>query len=359
MHSKLVPMTFPNHSRRDVLRAGVAAAFASGSAKAMEAVRQPPIRFAGINLAGAEFGERLPGVEGWDYLYPKFSAIDYYLGLGFNLIRLPFRWERLQPMLGQPFSSGEEKRVVELASYITGRQGKLLLDPHNYARRKVSSDNWQVEHLIGSSEVPAAAFVEFWARLAALFRDNANVIFGLMNEPFDISAREWLNIVNPVIRGIRGQGASNLILVPGVAWSGAHSWVSAGNTIMAEVTDPARNFAFEVHQYFDADSSGTHPQPVSVDIGSRRIRQFEAWAREHRFQAFLGEFGASEDDTSQRAIANLCESLSASPDVWLGWAAWAGGALWPRDYMYNLDPRDGHERIQTRILASFAKQASG
>ncbi len=359
MHTKRPQMTFPSHSRREFLRAGVVAAVASRCVNASQAAAQRPIRFAGINLAGAEFGEQVPGVHGRDYFYPTFETIDYYRGLNFNLIRLPFRWERLQPILGQPFSPSEEEHVVELVSYITGRNGTVLLDPHNYARRRVSDDGWRMDHLIASPAVPAAAFVDFWARLAARFRDNSRVIFGLMNEPFEISAHEWLGVVNSVIAGIRGQGATNLILVPGVAFTGAHSWERSGNTIMAGVRDPARNFAFEVHQYLDADSSGTHPQPVSSEIGSQRISQFEAWAREHRFQAFLGEFGASEDDTSLRAITDLCEKMSANTDVWLGWAAWAGGPMWPPNYMFNLSPRDGQERPQTRILASFAKQASG
>ena len=71
-------------------------------------------------------------------------------------------------------------------------------------------------------------------------------------------------------------------------------------------------------------------------------------------KAFLGEFGTGEDEMSCHALTNICRSLSASPDVWLGWAAWAGGSLWPTDYVFNLEPRDAKERPQTRILASFA-----
>ena len=63
--------------------------------------------FAGVNLAGGEFG-KLPGTYGTDYTYPAPADIDYYVELGFNLIRVPFRWERLQPTLGAPFAAGDQ-----------------------------------------------------------------------------------------------------------------------------------------------------------------------------------------------------------------------------------------------------------
>lgn len=321
--------------------------------------QQKGIKFAGINLAGAEFGDRIPGIYGRDYLYPRVRSIDYFRGLGFNLVRLPFRWERLQPDLGGAFKPEEEKHLRGLADHIARLKASVILDPHNYARRRLSTDGWQQQYLIGSRQVPESSFVDFWVRLASLFRGNANVIFGLMNEPFDIPATDWLRIANAAIAGIRNAGAANLILVPGVAYSGAHSWIVAGNGAMSGISDPARNVAFDVHQYFDDDSSGTHPQVVSTTIGSERIRDFENWAREHSVKAFLGEFGAGEDEASCLAIKDLCRSLSASPDVWLGWAAWAAGPMWPRDYMFNLEPDRGRERPQTKILASFAKQAGG
>ena len=56
------------------------------------------LAFAGVNLAGAEFG-KVPGTYATDYTYPAPASIDYFSQLGFNLIRVPFRWERLQPTL--------------------------------------------------------------------------------------------------------------------------------------------------------------------------------------------------------------------------------------------------------------------
>jgi endoglucanase len=341
-------------SRRQFLSRSVSAGLTPLFPRA--ALGQNTSIFAGINLSGAEIGT-VPGIYGHDYIYPGLRSIEYFRQMGFNLIRLPFRWERLQPDIREPFVTAEQKHLVELAGYLGERQMQLVLDPHNYARRKIADDGWRDEHLIGSSEVPTEAFVNFWTRLAALFRGSKNVIFGIMNEPYGLPAADWFSIANQVIAGIRNADAANLILVPGTGYTGAHSWISAGNGIFAGVKDPANNYVFEVHEYLDEDSSGTHAEAVSPTIGSERIREFEAWAREHKVRAFLGEFGASANEQSLHALSDLCRALTASPNVWAGWSAWSGGPWWPRDYMFNLEPLpDGKERQQTRILASFARQ---
>jgi endoglucanase len=147
--------------------------------------------------------------------------------------------------------------------------------------------------------------------------------------------------------------------VPGVAYTGAHSWALARNTVMGNIVDPANNFAFEVHQYFDPDSSGTSSTAVGTSIGSERIEAFQQWCRGLHFKAFLGEFAAGEDPTSLAALNDLCRTLETNADVWLGWAAWAGGEWWPENYIFSLEPaKDGRMRPQTRVLASFAQHTT-
>lgn len=343
-------------SRRAMLQG--TAALLGAAAGPLPATADAPARPAGgVNLAGAEFGA-LPGVNGRDYLYPPSTHFDYFRALGFSLIRLPFKWERLQPELLAPFAGDEQKLLVETVGYATRNGQTLIIDPHNFAKRRIASDGWSAEHLIGSPEVPVASFADFWSSLAALFKSDDKVIFGLMNEPAGIDVQPWLECANAAIAAVRATGADNLILVPGVAYTGAHSWLQVGNTRMAEVVDPLRKFAFEVHQYFDQDASGTKPDAVSETIGSERIAAFQKWARENGFKAVLGEFNGGRSETALKALDDICREVTANPDIWLGWAAWAGGPRWPDDEMFNLEPwKDGRMREQTAILARYASQA--
>jgi endoglucanase len=343
-------------TRRSLVGAGLAIAASGVCARASSSADAATGRllFAGVNLAGGEFGKLL-GTYGTDYTYPAPVDIDYFVELGFNLIRVPFRWERLQPNLGAPLEAGDHALLAAAVDYAASRGLHVVLDTHNYARRRVADDGWASDHLIGSKLVPTAAFADFCARLAGAFQGTPSVIFGLMNEPWGIEPEEWLVIANEAIAALRHEGASQLVLVPGIAYTGAHSWISARNTVMSNIVDPAHNFAFEVHQYLDPDSSGTSPTAVRAGIGSERIGDFQSWCRQNGFKAFLGEFAAGADTTSLAALNDLCRTLEANSDVWLGWAAWAGGTWWPDDYIFTLGPsKGGQMRPQTQILASFA-----
>ena len=344
-------------TRRAVV-CGSLAIVASGAGSHDPYANSGGLAFAGVNLAGGEFG-KVPGTYAADYIYPVPANIDYFARIGFNLIRVPFLWERLQPALGKPLAAADLTLLSSVVEGAAARGLRIVLDTHNYARRRVAEDDWAAEHLIGSELVPTAAFTDYCTRLAAAFKDVPSVIFGLMNEPWGLAAEDWLLIADQAIAAIRREGAEQLVLIPGIAYTGAHSWISAGNRIMANVIDFGNNFAFEVHQYFDTDSSGTSANAVGVHIGSERIETFQRWARQNGFRAFLGEFAAGEDEVSLEALADICGTLQANRDVWIGWAAWAGGSLWPADYIFNLEPSNtGRMRPQTKILATYARQVA-
>src|SRR5687768_6408262 len=72
----------------------------------------PPPFMLGVNLCGAEFGEKeLPGVYDKHYTYPTAKSLDYYKSKGLMLVRLPFRWERMQPALNGPLDAAELGRL--------------------------------------------------------------------------------------------------------------------------------------------------------------------------------------------------------------------------------------------------------
>jgi endoglucanase len=275
-----------------------------------------------------------------------------------NIIRLPFRWERLQQTAYAPFDTNELARLDSTIQSIVSKGMIVIIDPHNYAR--------YYGDLIGTTNVPTAAFCDFWSRLASTYRNTPSVWFGLMNEPHGIDATNWLAIANAAIAAIRQTGAQNTILVPGTAWSGAHSWLQTwygtpNGTAMKQISDPASNFFFEVHQYLDADSSGTHNNVVSDTIGSERLQDFTQWCRSNGFRAFLAEFACPRSDTGNptdpdytgyRAVRDMCSYMQTNTDVWAGWTWWAAGPWWG-EYMFTLEPASTNSRPQlTTALAN-------
>jgi endoglucanase len=217
----------------------------------------------------------------------------------------------------------------------------VVLDPHNYAR--------YFGNVVGTAALPNAAFADFWSRLAGQFKDNDRVIFGLMNEPNSMPTEQWLSAANAAIAAIRQTGAENLVLVPGNAWTGAHSWTqnwygTPNATVMLGVVDPGNNFAYDVHQYLDTDSSGQSATIVSPTIGRERLVQFTNWLKSNDRRGFLGEFAAANSQIGtgatqigDEAIDNMLDYIEANDDVWLGWTWWAGGPWWG-NYLFSLEP---------------------
>jgi endoglucanase len=157
-----------------------------------------------------------------------------------------------------------------------------------------------------------------------------------------MDASIWLNAANEGIKAIRTAGASNLILVPGISYTGAHSWVSSGNsTTMLGIVDSGNNYAFEVHQYLDSDSSGTSDACVSTTIGSERLVAFTNWLKTNGKKGFLGEFGGGRNSTCYSAIDDQLSYVDNNSSVWIGWTWWAAGPWWG-EYIFTLEPTNNY-----------------
>lgn len=304
-----------------------------------------PLHFTGVCLSGGEFGTREPNIRaiyGQNYIYPSASDMDYFAGKGVNVVRFPFRWMDLQPILNKPLDPVVLERMQTVVKAATGKGQVIILDPHDSAR--------YYSKLVGSLDVPNATFASFWAQIATKFKDNPRVWFALVNEPYNVPGDQWLGSANAAIAAIRKTGANNLILVPGISWTGAHSWVSSGNAkTMLGVKDPKNHYIFEVHQYLDADSSGTHPEAVSATVGSERLKAFTLWCRLHHQRGFLGEFAAANNPVALAATDDMLRYMEANRDVWVGYTWWSAGPWWG-DYMFTLEPKDGKDRPQMAIL---------
>ncbi|MBE7248115.1 MAG: glycoside hydrolase family 5 protein [Actinomycetospora chiangmaiensis] len=307
-----------------------------------------PACLRGVNLSGAEFGT-VPGRYGFDYLYPSAQTIGRFAALGLTAMRLPIRWERLQPALGQPLDPDELGRLEAAVSAATQAGMRTVIDLHNYA--------YYGKARIGTEMVTPEAFADVWRRLAQHFRGDASVVFGLMNEPHDIPVERWLISANAAVAAIREAGARQLVLVPGSGWTGAHSWTAdlpTGNNaaIMLGVVDPGNNVAYEVHQYLDADFSGTHAECSRGADALQAVERLTGWLAKNKRRAFLGEIGASARKNCPERLRAVLDHLNGNPQQWVGWTAWAAGDLWAPDYPLKLDPAGANAPVMAAVQAA-------
>ncbi|MCV3766862.1 glycoside hydrolase family 5 protein [Rhizobium sp. TRM95796] len=313
--------------------------------------------FRGINLSGAEFGE-LGGKVNKAYVWPSDKTVSYFAAKGFDTVRLPFMWERLQPKLMAPFDPAEEGRLRESVELIKSHGMRVILDPHNYARYQGK--------LIGSPDVPHAAFADFWVKLATLFANDPAIYFGLMNEPNKMPVAQWVEAANAATLAIRLEAkAGNLILAPGTAWTGAHSWMKEidgepNGVALLKYKDPSDNFAFEVHQYLDDDFSGTKGNCSRADDAVTAIKDFTKWLKSNGFKGFLGEFGAPGEPACVAGLQAMIDVVEADKEVWTGWTYWVAGDWWSESEPLNIQPTANGDRPQlaamTPTLTDFSAE---
>jgi endoglucanase len=298
----------------------------------------------GVNVAGAEFGT-LPGKLNHDYVYPTAAQLQYWRDQGASMIRLPFRWERIQRTLYGPLDAAELAAIDTVAREARARELRLILDMHNYARYH--------DKLIGTADVPNAAFADVWRKLAAHFHDESGVwAYGLMNEPHDTGGR-WPAAAQAALDAVRAVDMTHTVLVAGDGWSSAHQW--AHHNVELRVTDPANNMLYEAHLYFDRDASGTYAEPYDASgaypaIGVDRLKPFVDWLAARNARGFVGEVGVPDDDA--RWLTALDTTLAFLDANRIGTTYWAAGAWWG-DYPLAVEPRSDGVRPQLAVLRRY------
>ena len=248
------------------------------NAQAVVIEEQAVSRLRGLSVAGAEFAtpvdertsafsNRASGVYGRDYVYPSRATLAYLAARGITFIRLPVRWERLQPRLGQALARDERRRLLAAVGAARAAGLKVVLDVHNYGAYYLFSATAQagVRRPIGSRQVPIARFADLWSRLSALFAHDRTVLgYGLMNEPVGMrSARTWESASRAAVRAIRRRGSSQRIFVQSYFWGGVRQFplYHSGGPWISD----ARTW-YEAHQYFDRDRSSRYEASYDEEV---------------------------------------------------------------------------------------------
>lgn len=306
----------------------------------------------GVNLAGADFGSTMPGTYDKDYAYPGIDDLNYYHQQHLKLVRLPFRWERIQPELYGELDQLELARMKQVVRQAEKLKMPVILDMHNYCRRYDQNQ----EHLIGSAELPIQALGDVWKRLASEMKSFKNLYgYGLMNEPHDLlPGTSWFTMAQQAIHDIRKVDIKTSILVAGNSWSSAERWPLASDSLKY-LEDPSRNLIFEAHLYFDKDGSGTYKhsyeeEKATEDTGITRVKPFVTWFKKNGLKGFIGEYGVPDNDP--RWLIVLDRFLNYIQKEGVNGTYWAGGSRWG-DYSLAVNPIHGSERPQMNILKAY------
>jgi hypothetical protein len=290
----------------------------------------------GVNLAGGAF-------DGWALYQTDPLEWDYYHSKGLDLIRLDFKWERIQPTLYGTVDFTDLDAEVALAN---ARGMKVVLDMHNYARYN--------NELIGSSNVPNSAFADVWQKIADHYKNESAIYgYGIMNEPHGTGGL-WPAAAQAATDSIRLVDTSNWVIVSGENWSKASTWRTSNPTL--DITDAYGKVMYEAHLYFDSGTDGVYnsydsENPTAL-VGARNLHPFILWLQEKGARGFIGEYGIPKDDIRWNPI--LDNFMSHMYRYGLSGTYWAAGKNW-NNYDLDCSPTNDYatDAIQMEILEKY------
>ena len=231
----------------------------------------------GVSAAGAEFSapeteatssfsSAYPGIIDHDYHYTSAQSLHFLASRGVRVIRLPFRWERIQPQLRSPLYLPEVERLKNEVGLASKEGLRVVLDLHNFGGYYLYNGTLGERLSLGTDKLTEADFVDVWQRLSAEFAGNTTILaYGLMDEPVNMGAglmstpaKEWQFLSQLALTGIRSRGDSTTILVSGYFYSAAYIWTQYHP--QPWIVDPANNFRYEAHHYWDSSHAGHYKQ---------------------------------------------------------------------------------------------------
>lgn len=223
----------------------------------------------GVNLSGAEQGVGISGggtvrnsTTGYVHTQADFN---YLYANGVRVVRLPVAWERIQPTLGSALVVGDLNNMISYAK-IAGI--RVIIDLHNYGRYTLA--NGTTVYQMGDANLTQALFNDLWTKMSANIegsdvRRNTVIGYGLMNEPNALpgGAATWEAYSQAAVTAIRAANDQHTIYVGGYTFSSLFEWRTWHPD--GWITDPANNFVYEAHHYWDTTSmlgsrSGTYQQ---------------------------------------------------------------------------------------------------
>lgn len=308
--------------------------------------------------ATSSFSQNHRGTYDSDYHYESQASLSYLAARGVRRVKIPIRWERVNPVLGGGLDTTELARLKGCLDRCHTAGLKALVDIHNYGVYYVDdlsvAGTAGTRRALGSTSVPVAAFASLWKLLAGTLRTHPAVAGGggyaIMAEPQGaggLSRATWRTASQAAVTAIRSMDATSVIHVAGWDWSICQDWASVNGTPW--ITDPANNFRYECHHYWDATTGGSYGATYAAELAAARagytrgvyvdalqsrimaeLNGYASWLRTYNARGIVGELGwpAAEAPTQWNALAEVylrrCDELKIDTVFWSA-GEWAYG----------------------------------
>lgn len=199
-------------------------------------------------------------VQQWNY--GSAATWAYLAARGVQLVRLPFRAERIYRTFNAALDATEVGRIQTALGYAAANGIQVVLDCHNFGAYYLDNGSAGVAKALGGATFTNAIFADMWSRLTAAFDGYSAVVgYDLMNEPVSTSGGTftWHTASQAALNAIRAAGSTKCVIV---ATDAGYNHPENVAGVTPWITDAANNFRYTAHCYFDyaslKDSSYGH-----------------------------------------------------------------------------------------------------
>lgn len=291
----------------------------------------------GVNISGPEFNQAI-------YTDNTYTGYAYFHSKGLTLIRLPFKWERLQPSLLGNLDSTQLSSYINMILAAQKAKEQVIIEPHNYGRYNTTP----------LTATDTANFADLWTKITQTVKIYPAIWgYELMNEPHDMpgDCQTWNILSQSAIDAIRQEDTQHYILIPGYSWQGAADWLDKSDCLK-DLHDPSNKLIYSAHEYFDEDKSGTYTSACTdTTIGVERAQPFLHWLSQNNKIGMFTEYGIPQDACWQQTLDLFMKTISTNPNI-VGGTYWAAGPAWG-NYPLSVEPKGTIDKPQMKILEKY------
>jgi endoglucanase len=298
--------------------------------------------FRGVNLPGLEYADgTFPGTQGTNYTQNDEAEYKRLSLLGFKVVRVPIKIERLQPTDGGSFDATYKGYINNQFTWAKKYGMQVWLDIHNYGGRYISG----TFRKIGSAEYPIANYAAFIKKIAQEWKNEAGLKgVCLMNEPHDMptattssnyntTSTNYL-MIQAAIDEWETEDTSKELSACTDGWSGVQNFFNTYGANPTPFWSYQGTFYYELHSYWDSNNSGQYSDRFAVGNGrdvtyaGDKLKDVAEWAKQYDVKLMIGEFGYPEDDESWGVMAN--DFLNVADEYNIPTFYWSAG-IWANE----------------------------
>jgi aryl-phospho-beta-D-glucosidase BglC (GH1 family) len=269
-----------------------------------------PLIQKGINLGNTH---EAPYEGSWNNPRAEEYYFDLYKEAGFQLVRIPVRWDNYTGKT-TPYKVSETwlKRIEEVADWGLNRGLFVIINSHH--------DDWIKQSYTTANK---ARFDSIWTQIALHFKDKPEqLIFEVLNEPHGLTKAQNDDMHARILSIIRKSNPTRLVIFQG------HNWGGSDELLTAAI--PEDDYIIgSFHSYdpylFGLEGQGTWGSSYDYLQLENKFKAVSNWSATNNVPVFLGEFGALSTADYNSRMRHYRAYVEFSLKYGFAFAAWDDG----------------------------------